>query len=45
MASPKDIWKGIDKSDRYTLLSTVAIPIAFWWFYIGRKKYSTKGVK
>lgn len=45
MATPKDMWKGIDKNDRYMLLSSMVVPVAFWWFYIGRKKYGTKGLK
>ena len=46
MASPTDIWKGLDQSDRYMLLSSVMVPIGFWWFYIGRKKYGVqKGLK
>jgi hypothetical protein len=45
MATPKDVWKGIDRGDRYMLLSSMIVPVLFWWFYIGRKKYGTKGMK
>jgi len=45
MATPIDRWKGLDKSDRYMLLSSMLVPFAFWWFYLGRHKYGTKGLK
>lgn len=38
-------WAAIEKKDRYALLSTVVIPAIFWWFYIGKDKYSTKGMR
>jgi len=45
MATPVDMWKGLEKNDRYMILSGVVIPLAFWWFYIGRSRYGTKGMK
>jgi len=45
MANPKQIWTGLDKSDRAWLVGTVVAPIAVWWFYHGRNKYGTRGMK
>lgn len=45
MANPKEIWTGMQKNDRYMLLSSIVVPITFWWFYIGRHKYGMKGMK
>jgi hypothetical protein len=46
MPNPVTFWKNMDKGDRYMLLSSIAIPLAFWWFYIGRKKYTApKGAR
>lgn len=43
--NPAARWKSIDKNDRYMLLSSIIVPITFWWFYIGRNKYGTKGMR
>ena len=40
-----DIWKGMDRSDKYLLISSVFAPLLFWWIYVGRHKYSTKGMR
>lgn len=45
MVSPLRVWSGLEEGDRYMLLSSIAIPLAFWWIYMGRKKYGTKGLK
>jgi hypothetical protein len=45
MANPVQLWKGIDKGDRYMLLSSIVIPVLFWWYYVGRKRYGTKGMR
>lgn len=45
MTNPISMWKGIDKNDRYMLLSSIVVPILFWWFYVGRNKYGTKGMR
>lgn len=45
MISPARMWNALEKSDRYTLLSGVIIPLMFWWFYIGRERYGMKGMK
>jgi len=45
MANPIERWKGIEKGDRYMLLSSIVVPLLFWWYYIGHKRYGTKGLK
>jgi hypothetical protein len=45
IVSPKRMWDGLEKGDRYMLLSGVVVPLAFWWYYIGRERYGTKGMK
>lgn len=45
MANPIQMWKGIDKGDRYMLLSSIVIPVLFWWYYVGRNRYGTKGMR
>lgn len=36
-------WKALDRGDRYTLITT-GVLLLVWWSYIGRRKYSTKGM-
>lgn len=43
--NPLATWHGLDKQDKYMILTSVVIPIAFWWGYFGRHKYSTKGMR
>ncbi len=43
--NPVNIWKTLDKSDRYMLVSSIFVPLVVWWFYIGRTKYGTKGMR
>lgn len=43
--NPISIWKGLDRSDRYMIVSSVVAPILVWWFYTGRHKYSSKGMR
>lgn len=45
MANPLERWKAIKVDDRAFLVGTIVAPIAVWWFYFGRKKYGTKGLK
>jgi len=35
----------MDASDKHLLIGSVLAPLVFWWLFIGRKKYSTKGMK
>ncbi len=35
----------IDSSDKQFFIAAVLAPLAAWWFFIGRKKYSVKGMK
>ncbi len=39
------MWKGIEKQDRYMLISSIFVPLALWWAYIGRHKYGMKGLR
>jgi hypothetical protein len=34
----------IDDSDKYFFIASVFTPILVWWIFIGRKKYSVKGM-
>lgn len=45
MTSPVTMWKGMEKGDRYMILSSIVLPLSFWWIYVGRHKYGTKGLK
>jgi hypothetical protein len=35
----------MDSGDKQFLLGAVLAPILAWWFFQGRKKYATKGMK
>jgi hypothetical protein len=35
----------IESSDKQFFVVAVIAPIVAWWFFIGRKKYSVKGMK
>jgi hypothetical protein len=35
----------IDSSDKQFFVAAIVAPIAAWWFFVGRKKYSVKGMK
>lgn len=45
MRSPVQRWNAIEKSDRAFMIGSIIAPLAIWWFYFGREKYSTKGIK
>lgn len=45
MRSPIERWNAIEKNDRAFMLGTIVVPIVVWWYYFGRDKYSTKGIK
>jgi hypothetical protein len=45
MRSPLTLWNGIEHSDRAFIVGSVIAPIFVWWFYYGRQKYGTKGMK
>lgn len=36
--------KSVDKNDAQFLLSTL-FGIALWWFFVGRKRYGTRGMR
>lgn len=38
-------FSGMDSSDKQFFLASILAPIAVWWFFRGRKKYSTGGMK
>lgn len=35
----------MDYDDKRFFITTVLLPIAAWWYFIGRKRYGTKGMK
>jgi hypothetical protein len=35
----------MDKHDKQFFVGAILAPILVWWVYIGRKKYSAKGMK
>jgi hypothetical protein len=35
----------IDTADKQFFIASILIPLCIWWFFTGRKKYSTKGMK
>lgn len=45
MANPVQRWKALDKGDRSFIVGSIVAPIVIWWFYYGREKYGTKGLK
>ncbi len=45
MANPVDRWNAIEKGDRAFIIGSLVAPLAIWWFYTGRHKYGTKGLK
>jgi hypothetical protein len=34
-----------DNDDKKFFLASILIPLAVWWYFTGRKKYGTKGMK
>lgn len=45
MTRISSFWSGLEREDQYMFLSSVLAPIVVWWLLIGRKRYSTKGMK
>jgi hypothetical protein len=35
----------MDKGDKQFFVNAIIIPMVVWWIWIGRKKYSAKGMK
>lgn len=44
MATPKDVWIGMDKNHKYFIASVIAT-IAVWWGFYGKSSYKTKGMR
>lgn len=41
MINPKHMQDG----DKHFFIASIAAPIIFWWVFVGRKRYSAKGMK
>lgn len=41
MIDPRKIQDG----DKYFFLGSIVFPIIAWWFFVGSKRYSSKGMK
>jgi hypothetical protein len=37
--------RALDKGDKQFFAATVIAPLLVWWYFNGRKKYGTKGMK
>lgn len=35
----------LDNQDKQFILASIVAPLVIWWFFTGRKKYSTKGMR
>jgi len=45
MATPVERWNALQNGDKAFIVGTVITPIVVWWYFTGRKKYGTKGLK
>lgn len=37
--------KDMPRDDQMFLIGTIITPILVWWFFVGRNRYSAKGMK
>lgn len=37
--------RSLDKSDKQFMVATIIAPVVVWWYFSGRRKYGTKGMK
>lgn len=35
----------MDQNDKYFFIGSIVLPAVTWWIFIGRRKYSAKGMK
>jgi hypothetical protein len=38
-------WNALDNGDKAFFVGSLIAPIMVWWYFTGRKKYGTKGLK